>query len=195
MKIFEDTFSRVKTLNHLMDCISLGEKLGARVVVFGSPNNRRIPDNKLSEYSGIAQDFFTELGDFAAKKNTYFCIEPNPKEYGTNFLCETQETIDFLKMIDNKGLKLNFDTGTCILNKENYKKILPDAIQYMGHFHISEPYLAPINQESKIHPDLAEILLCENYKGTVSIEMKSISPVDNFTNVETAVRYVSDIYQ
>lgn len=195
MKIFENTLSRVNTLNHLMACISLGSKLGAHAVVFGSPSNRKIPENKRSIYSNIAQEFFTVLGDFAAKQGTYICIEPNPKEYGTNFLCQTEEAIDFVRMIDNKGLKLNFDTGTCILNKENYKNILPKAIPYMGHFHVSEPFLAPINKNTKIHQDLAKILLNENYHGTVSIEMKAISPVDNFTNVEAALYYISDLYR
>jgi sugar phosphate isomerase/epimerase len=195
MKIFEDTLSRINMLNHLEGCISLGSELGAHAVIFGSPGNRRIPKNKLSGYSGIAQDFFKALGDFAAIHGIYFCIEPNPKDYGTNFLCKTQEALDFIKKIDSNGLKLNFDTGTCIFNRENYKKILPEAIPYLGHFHISEPFLAPINQNTPIHQNLAEILLNENYRGTVSIEMKSVSPVDNFTNIKTAVRYISDLYR
>lgn len=194
MKIFGDTASRANTCNHLRKCITLGSYLGVKALVFGSPVNRKIPEDKMSQSSSIAHDFFNELGDFSVKNDTCFCIEPNPKEYGTNFLCQTQDALDFVK-IDNPGLKLNFDTGTCSLNKEDYKRYFPEIIPHIGHFHISEPFLESINQSATIHKDLAELLMNEKYTGTVSIEMKPVSSLDNFSNVMNAVRYVSELYR
>ncbi len=110
LKIFEDEKTREKTLEHFKKCIDLGALLGIKALVFGSPKNRNIPDQAKKDHRKIAMDFFDRIGTYASSKKIFFCIEPNPKEYGTNFICTTQEAFNFVRALDNTGIKINVVT-------------------------------------------------------------------------------------
>src|SRR5574344_150229 len=92
LKIFDD--SRNVTLKYLKKIIDLAQKLDVKVLVFGSPKNRFIGDIQKEEARKIAIDFFKELGDYAYSKDRYCCIEPNAKEYGCDFITNTDEAIE-----------------------------------------------------------------------------------------------------
>lgn len=192
LKVFEE--DNEKTLEYLKTCVDIGRELGAKALVFGSPKNRVIPESKLNRYIGIAMDFFNQIGSYSRANGMTFCLEPNPREYGTNFICTTEEAIDFVRSVDNEGLKVNIDTGTIITNDEDYKKILTGAIPHVGHFHVSEPFLCPINTERKLHGELSRILGEESYTGSVSIEMKSVDGPGNADNIRNVLEGVRKIY-
>lgn len=195
LNIFGNLKSRNDTLNYLKNIIILAKKIGSKNLVFGSPKNRTIPNGlRKVKVAGIAYDFFSEIGDFASKNNIFFCLEPNPKSYGTNFLNTIQETVDFLKIVNNGGLKLIVDTSEIIINKEKYDAILDSIISHVSHFHISEPNLSPLSLRYQgLHLKLAAILNKLDYNGYVSIEMKS-NGIDNMKNVTNALDMISKIY-
>ena len=78
LTIFSNNEAREKTLEYLKKSIVLAKNFGATALVFGSPKNRIIGDMDKQTAQEIALDFFGELGDFAMKNGTCFCIEPNP---------------------------------------------------------------------------------------------------------------------
>ena len=135
-------------------------------LVFGCPKNRNINEGQEAE----AIDFFCKTGEYATQKNTIVALEANPIIYGTNFLNTTNQAIDFVKKCNIDGLRVNFDLGTVIYNKEDLS-VLENNLQWINHIHISEPYLVEI-QKSSIHNELASILKKQNYSKYVSIEMK-----------------------
>ena len=193
MKIFYDKTTRENTLEHLKLCVDIGEKLGAKALVFGSPKNRYIPDNSI-DFEDTAIEFFDLIGTYCYEKGIVFCMEPNPKEYGANFICNTEEALDFVKTVNNEGLKMNIDTGTIIANNEDYKRFLKEALAYAGHIHISEPFLNPIDPNRIIYKELADILRRFNYSKNISIEMKPLSENDNAENVRNTLISMSQLY-
>ena len=62
-----------------------------------------------------------------------FCLEANPKVYGTKYLTHTNQALNLVKKINNKYFKLNLDLGTIISNNENYKKLIKNNIHQIGH--------------------------------------------------------------
>lgn len=194
MTIFYDEMSRENTFNYLKFCIDIGKMLGAKAFVFGSPKNRYIPieSKKISE--GIANEFFDRVGTYCHKEGAVFCLEPNPGEYGANFLCSTKDTLDFVKEVDNRGLMINIDTGTMIMNNEDCNEIIRTSLDYAGHIHISEPFLNPIDHNRGIYNELANILKYSDYSESISIEMKALSSDNNAENVKKALIFIKNLF-
>jgi sugar phosphate isomerase/epimerase len=192
--IFSNKEARDATLEHLKKNIILAKNLNAKALVFGSPKNRIIGNTDKSMARKIALDFFGELGDFAMENGTCFCIEPNPAAYGTDFICTTQEAIQFVQDVNSPGLKINIDLGTITANNEDAELTLINAIPYAGHFHISEPYLEKINLDQAKHKKICNILIREHYNFAISIEMKAPEENERLQTIEQTLKFVSNIY-
>jgi len=197
LTVFENAETRKKTLEHTKRCIELAGKLEAQALVFGSPKNRRINDMDYAEAEAIATDFFNELGNHAKAHNTALCIEPNPRDYGADFLTRTEEADNLVKKINSDGLRINLDTSTMTLNKEDYEKEISHAFPRIGHFHISEPMLELVSgqKDNSHHKIIAGTLKKLNYEGWVSIEMKSGLNDSNVVSVKEAIQFVASTYR
>lgn len=192
LKIFDD--SRKETLEYLKKIIDLAQKLDVKVLVFGSPKNRFIGDMNKDEAKKIAIEFFKELGDYAYLKERYFCIEPNAKEYGCDFITNTDEAIELVKDVNSKGFRLHIDSAVISMNSENIEKSLIKALPYMEHFHISEPFLEYIPNDKTNHQEFFEVLKKLNYDKWVSIEMKNGILESNVEAVNRSLEFIGKIY-
>lgn len=175
LMIFYDIDTRDRTLNYIKEMIRVSAMLGAKAIVFGSPKNRVINKISYTRAIEIAKDFFTEIGNSCKSYGVYFCLEPNAKEYGADFLVTTHETINFLELLNHPNVKLNLDSGNMIMNGENVEESIQLAASFLYHFQISEPNLAPINPLSKYHRSISKALHAIQYSNWLSIEMR---PVD-----------------
>lgn len=193
MTIFENSSKRKNTLNYLKKAIDFASTLNINTLVFGSPKNRVIADGLNQNMAmDIAIEFFTELGKYANKKNTVFCIEPNPKDYKTNFINTTDEALDIVKAVNNEGFRLNIDCGAITLNKTPYK-VIEKAVEYAGHFHISEPFLNRV--EGKHHKEISTWIKGTNYNKYLSIEMRNSLTGSNIEVVEKTLVFVFKLYK
>lgn len=184
--IFSSDSERNSLLEYIKQSIDFASVLGCKNLVFGSPKNRNI-NPKQEE---IALAYFSEIGKYAAEKNTFFAFEPNPVIYGTNFINTTNQALDFVKACNVDGLKVNFDLGTVIYNEESLS-ILENNLKWINHIHISEPYLEAIQKRS-LHKELASILRKEEYNNYISIEMKGGSELEKIKNI---IQYTQDVFK
>lgn len=176
-KIFEDSKQREILIEYTNRAFAFAHALECENLVFGCPRNRNINSE---DDKKIAVEFFTKLGENAKKEGTVLALEANPPIYNTNFLNTTQQVNDLIEEINTSGIKMNYDFGTVIENKE----AVGDVKKYMNvinHVHISEPYLEEIQYTEK-HRELLDILKTENYDRYVSIEMKNLNNVDKVKN-------------
>lgn len=187
-KLFGGIEDRNTLIDYLKKAINFANAIGCRNLVFGSPQNRVI--NKESDYY-IAIDFFKEIGEYALSKKTVLSIEANPPIYNTNFINYTFEAFKLVKEVNSQGFKVNLDFGTIIQNNEDVNQ-LSNEMSLVNHVHISEPYLAMI-QERFEHKKLAEILKSVGYSGYISIEMKR-NETENIYAIEKALSYISQIF-
>ena len=183
-RIFESKEQRYNLIEYTKKAILFAEAIKCKNLVFGNPKNRDT-DLPEEEYLPIAIDFFSEIGKFAAKHNTCIAIEANPEIYGTKVINTTEEAVKLVNKVSSSGLKINFDLGTVIYNKENIC-IVKDILSVVNHIHISEPYLEVI-QRRNLHRYLIKILKELHYNNYLSIEMKNCG---NIETVKQAVIYL-----
>ncbi len=193
LKIFDD--SRADTLEYLKKIIDLAQKLEVKVLVFGSPKNRFIGCMDRVDAQNIAIDFFRKLGEYAHSKERCFCIEPNAKEYGCDFITNTDEAIELVKSVNSKGFRLHVDSAVIAMNGENIKEALTKALPYTEHFHISEPFLELITTNKTNHAEFFKILKELKYDKWASIEMKNNVMDSNVEAVEKSLKFIKNIYK
>ena len=161
-----------------------------------SPRNRDTGKLSHNAVLKIARDVFLELGEYAWERGVLFCIEPNPKEYNTNFINNTEQALNLLSEVNHPGFRLHIDTGTLIVNREIGQDVIRRASAYIAHLHVSEPYLEPVMppESQQMHREIHLALKAVNYEGWISVEMKKMKEAGNTEVVERALQAVSDIY-
>lgn len=184
LKLFWDT--RDELYKYLIKIIDFWSDLWVKSFIFWSPKNRIY--EWISKDEAINQwiDFFRRIWDYTKNKNVFLCIEPNPEIYWWNFMCSTEETLEFVKLINNPWIKLHLDLWTIIENNEPLD-LINKCIPYISHFHISEPFLEPL-KERDINNKIKDVLWW--FVWFYSIEMKWTS----IDNIKKSLFYVSKIY-
>lgn len=196
LKIFESPENRQETVEYLETYIELANKMGAGVMVFGSPKNRQRGDMGDDEANAIAQAFFAQLGDKAQQEQVRFCIEPNATDYACDFVTTAQQGVDLVKAVGNPGFGLHLDIACMTLAGDDLAKSITDAAPILEHFHISSPMLGQVEDREEVkHAEAAAALKSIGYDKFVSIEMRPGENGTNVANVEKAVRFAQSVYQ
>ena len=191
LALFGSTTVRRALREYLTALIEMAHGLGARALVFGSPKNRKRGRMPLDEATDIAVEFFREVGAVAVSRGCVVCIEPNPPAYDCDFITTTAEAVALCERIASRGVKVNGDAGAMAMNNEDPQATIAAAIPWLGHFHASEPSLAPVI-EGPVHVAAAKALRECGYDGRVSIEMRAAdkSRVDAIARAADDVRRV-----
>lgn len=183
--LFNSIKEREELLRYTQKAIDFAVTIKCGNLVFGCPKNRNITDNAKEK---DAIPFFKIIGDYAWQKGTVIGLEANPLIYHTNFINSTQEALDFIEQVDSKGIRLNLDIGTMVVNNET-PDILVGKVCYINHVHLSEPRLSMIIRR-KLHKDIIDILEKENYKKYISIEMAEQEDINKIFEVMKYLRYI-----
>lgn len=177
-KIFESEEQRNALLEYSKKAAEFANALGCNNMVFGCPRNRNIENERDIETAYV---FFDKMGEIALEAGTIFALEANPPIYNTNFLNKTNEVCEFLQNICSAGIKINYDLGTVIENKEPVSDI-KGMMEKINHIHVSEPYLAQIKY-GEVHNKLVDYLFECSYSKYISIEMKNTNDIECVKNV------------
>lgn len=198
LKIFESEQNRRETLDYLKKIISVAEKLDAKVVMFGSPRNRKRNGLSLEEADAIAVQFFRELAAYAFAKGITFCIEHNPKEYNSDYVLTATDAFELAKKVNHPGFGINVDTGALLMTNDTAETILKLG-SLIKHYHISQPNLTPVgdidDEVQEHHESFFNALQKIKYDGWVSIEMRQsgTGSAGNIENLAKAIEKVRNI--
>ena len=178
--------------NEIKNKIYLCKKIGAKVIVFGSPSNKKIfLHRNLDNLNKIAYNSFKKISKICEKCGICFCIEANPKIYNCEYLNYTKDAIKLVKQINSNFFKLNLDLGTIIANDEPFKNIIQDHIKLIGHVQISVPYLKDIMSYKNTIAKFIKELKVNNYQKYISIERLPIN--NNIKNLEKTIKFVKNL--
>jgi D-psicose/D-tagatose/L-ribulose 3-epimerase len=172
LRLFDDEATRDRLAEYLRLIIEMAAGLGARALVFGSPQNRKVGSLPKAEADRIARRFFRRLGDYAATRNAVLCLEPNPAEYGCDYLNRLDEAVTLVQEIDSPGVRVQLDVSSLILNGEDPDAVIGPAFPWIGHVHASEPHLSGMGQHLAMHARVAAQLRRLGWTGWVSLEMR-----------------------
>jgi D-psicose/D-tagatose/L-ribulose 3-epimerase len=195
LHLFGDARSRAEMLAYLRGIMRLGAGLGARAFVFGSPKNRLRGSLSPPEALDIATRFFRVAAGYASEHGAALCIEANPPAYGCDFMTTTAEAVELCRRVDHPAVRVNADLGGITMSNENVRASLETAKAFIGHFHASEPNLAPLGTSAD-HDAAGSALEAIGYTGWVSVEMRVPSQAadENIIAVESAVRLALGAY-
>jgi sugar phosphate isomerase/epimerase len=195
LQLFLSDDSRSEMRSYLEGIIELASKLGAQILVFGSPKNRTRGDIDSATAEKIAIPFFRTIGDYARDCGVTFCIEPNPVQYGCDWITTSAEGSHLVDSVGSQGFGLHLDAAAMTLSTEDPATAIPRAINALRHFHISEPNLKPVGSSpspGSDHSRFAKSLKATGYNGWMSIEM--LPGAASLDAIATAIRESIRIY-
>lgn len=194
LTLFEDTATRAAMRQYLEGIIRLGGQLGARALVFGSPKNRRVGGLSRAVAEEIACEFFHALGEVAVEHGTALCVEPNPTEYGCDFITTAREGLELVRKVGSRGFCLHLDAGGMTVSQEPIDAALKESMRVARHFHASEAHLAPLGAGTVAHERFAATLREVGYEHWVSVEMRSVPEDASLTRLRDALTSAREAY-
>lgn len=195
LNVFGDTATQDRMLSHLDRICAIGDALGARLLVFGSPRNRDCSGLEKKDIHDTAVSFFRRLGDIARKHDVTVCLEPNPTRYNANFMTTSTETANVVQAVNHENIKMQLDTGAMCINSEDQASTLESVKDYIGHIHISEPDLVPVCQNNDYQQRLAPLIKKHFPNMPITIEMLTKKSDLVLDDIEESIRYVTELYQ
>lgn len=176
--LFKSKEVETETIAYLQNLCRLSADLGARILVFGSPANRRRKDILLDKAFERAAAFFFKVGRIAAAAGVCLCIEPLGKNE-TDFITSAFDGLKLVEMTNSPGFGLHLD-AKALTEEDNFIDVLEKTAKIARHFHISEPELAPVGSSSTVdHKTIGKLLRGFGYNGYVSVEMRSQPDCEN----------------
>jgi len=164
---------RKRTLEYLQHIVALCGKLGGRVVIFGSPNQRTVPEGleygRAWEY---AKDILGNRGmlDAIEKHGVTFCLEPLSANQ-TNFINTTEEAIRFAREMNHPHFGMMLDGYTLGWAGEDIPKAIRQSAPYLKHFHADDETGKGPGYGRLDYTPIATTLREVGFSGYVSVEI------------------------
>lgn len=172
---------------HLEKVVRFCEKVGAEVLVMGSPGMR----GKNCDRKALAD----LLDKVQVDTDVKICLEPNSSAYK----CNVGTTLDACREVrGNRNFWLNFDTGNAYMEKDR----LPEVADKIGHVQISNALLKPMKArdyervvESGMCGAIAQLLESSEKKGKSLKVSLEVSMFDNVKMLGEQMRRFSRFYR
>jgi sugar phosphate isomerase/epimerase len=193
LNLFGSPAIRSRMMTYLGHVCRIGQGLGARFLVFGSPRNRDRGDLDDTRAADIATTFFRKLGDIAADHDTLICLEPNPRLYGANFMTDTLTTSQVVRAVDHPAIRMQLDIGALRINGESASTVLAEHVDLVAHIHASEPGLEVLGDCGTDHRPIASDIrrLCPDRIVTIEMREDVHAPLES---LERALAFAQRYY-
>ena len=189
--IFDKTNHKI-LIARLKKTFEIAEVLNIKNLIFGSPKNRNFIHNEKEQNLKIAKEFFCNVSNVLNNFNCVLSIEPNPKIYGSDFIVNTIECIDFIKDMNRKNLKVHIDIGSSKINNENLENIFKKNADLINSIHISEPNLQIIH-DKEYHLICSKLIKKYLPDTVLSIEIAEKNII-NLQELEKNIALIKEIY-
>ncbi|UCG63421.1 MAG: sugar phosphate isomerase/epimerase [Deltaproteobacteria bacterium] len=162
-----------KIEDYLAKALGRAAELGVKVIVFGSPMSKNIPEGfpKDTAWSQLVE-LLRFIDPLAKEKGITIAIEPICKGE-SNFINTAAEGLKLAKDADRDTIRLLIDYYHLALENENPEIIL-EAAPYLKHIHFADPKGRAYPQEVKnAYVTFVNLLKHIGYKSLISIEALS----------------------
>jgi len=165
--------------------------VGGRIMVFGSPAQRRIAEGDTRE---TAEARFVEALrpalDRAAERGITVCLEPLPAPEA-NYLLTLSEAVALMKRLDHPAVKTIFDVKSASSEGVPLPDLIAEYAPYIAHVHANDANRrGPGFGDTAFRPVLAALDRA-GYDGFVSVEVFDYSP-DPRTIATESLRYLRE---
>jgi sugar phosphate isomerase/epimerase len=184
-----DNAMRARTVEFARHLVRLCAALGGPIMVWGSPKQRSIADgDRYDDAAKRAADAMRQVCDVAGPLGVTIAMEPLTIAE-TNFLTSAEETVRFIKAVDDPACRLHLDVKAMSAEKKPIPQIIAESKDLLAHFHANDPNLrGPGFGEVKFEP-IAQALREAKYEGYVSVEVFDYTP-DPQTIARKSIEYL-----
>ena len=176
---------------HFRRVAGLAAALGAGVLVFGSPKNRRRGQLAMSKAVPRAVQLFRRLGAICTQHGVRIALEHNPPEYNCDFATSAADAAEFVALVGSPAVALHLDSGGLRLSGGDMAEAIRSAVPFV-HYHASEPMLEnPARSGTVDHAKAAAALTSVRYDGWISLEMKG---PDSLDGIRAAMKLICRAY-
>ena len=172
-----DSAVRQRTADYLRGLIAFGHDLNSPYLVFGSPNQRNLPEGVSFEQGmAYATEVFQSVCDEAQQAGTIIAIEPLAPPL-CQFITTAAEGADLVRRVNHPNFKLHLDVKAMeTAEAEPSADIIRAHVDEFPHFHANDFNLkAPGFGDTDFVP-IMRALHETGYDGYVSIEIFEFEP-------------------
>lgn len=167
---------RERTAQYLIDLIDCCADIGGDVLIFGSPQQRDLPEGRSQDDAWQSTvDIFHRCGERAQEQGVIFCLEPL-STHETNFITNVTEAAEMVRAVDHPALRMMVDTKAMSHTPLPIDEQIRDVYPLIHHVHVNDPNLrGPGMGELDFQPIL-QLLHELKYDRWISVEVFDYSP-------------------
>ncbi len=171
-----DAAVRKRTAAYLRDLIRLCADLGGKIMVFGSPQQRNLPEG-ISQQQGVqfALEVFGSIVPDLKASGVVLALEPLTADE-TNFLLTAEDTVDLIDQLGSEQIRLILDCKAMSAEKHPVRDLVDTYQPWLVHFHANDPNRQGPGFGKLDFKPIFKALSRIEYEGWVSVEVFDYSP-------------------
>ena len=183
---------RQRTVDYLRALVDFAGDLGARVMIFGSPAQRRLEDGDRQGAWERTQESYRQVLPVLADRNVLLCQESLPLPEA-DFIQTAAEAARMVREIDHPHFRMMLDVKSMCSEDRPPAEIIREFAPLVEHFHANDANRrGPGFGETDFRP-IAAALKETGYNGYVSVEVFDYSP-DPETIARESLRYLKEVF-
>jgi D-psicose/D-tagatose/L-ribulose 3-epimerase len=187
-----DEALRHKTVDYLRALVDFAGDVGARVMIFGSPAQRRLEDGDRQGAWERIQDSYRQVLSTLAERSVLLCQESLPAPEA-DFIMTAAEAARMVREIDHPNFRLMLDVKSMCSEERTPAEIIGEFAPLVEHFHANDANRrGPGFGDTDFHP-IAAALRDVGYQGYVSVEVFDYTP-DPETIARESLRYLKEVF-
>ncbi|QCI63150.1 sugar phosphate isomerase/epimerase family protein [Phreatobacter stygius] len=192
-----DAAVRRRTLDVMLGLVDLCAALGGRVLVHGSPAQRKpVPGQPAEEAFAFAREIFAEIAPACASRGLTYCLEPLARP-DNSFITTVAEAVEMVEAIGNPAFKTMIDASAA--GQEEAEPVADLIRRWMPTGHIGHIQLNDRNRRGPGEGDdrffaVLRALADTGYAGDIAIEPFIYQP-DGPACAARAAGYVRGLFE
>jgi len=181
--------------DYLKRTVDICADLGGNSLVLGGPRNRQRGSIPLHDANQRCAAALNDVGEYAAKSGCYIALEALPPPR-CDFITNLRECVEMVHLADTHGVRVHFDTGAAdITETSTSEEDLLFFLRQAAHCHVNDfELLPPGTRTPSSHLRWAQLLKTADYRGWISIEMRSQGNDFSMNAIQKALHFVSSHY-
>ena len=187
-----DAGLRQRTTDYLRALVDFAGDLGARVMIFGSPAQRRLEDGDVQGAWERMQDSFRQVLPTLAARQVILCQESLPAPEA-DFIQTAAEAARMVREINHPNFRLMLDVKSMSAEEQTPAEIIREWAPLVEHFHANDANRrGPGFGDTDFRP-IAAALREVGYQHYVSVEVFDYSP-DPETIARESLRHLREVF-
>jgi sugar phosphate isomerase/epimerase len=187
-----DEALRQKTVDYLRALVDFAGDVGAPVMIFGSPFQRKLEDGDLAGAWERTQESFRQVLPTLAERGVTLCQESLPAPE-SDFILTAAEAARMVHELDHPNFRLMLDVKSMCSEAEPPAAIIRQFAPLVEHFHANDANRRGPGFGDTDFVPIAAALKEVGYQGYVSVEVFDYTP-DPETIARESLRHLREVF-